>query len=82
MQALGLVRILKKYISLKFRSQNSQSLKKIVWALLLYLVTMIVIHRNVAVEYITDVLIFYHGLLEIPDVQLPFDPKYRPGGYY
>ena len=25
---------------------------------------------------------FYHGLLEIPDVQLPFDAKYRPGGYY
>ena len=24
----------------------------------------------------------YHGLLEYPDVQLPFDAKYRLGGYY
>ena len=24
----------------------------------------------------------HHGLLEYPDVQLPFDSKYRPGGYY
>ena len=23
----------------------------------------------------------YHGLLEYPDVQLPFDAKSRPGGY-
>ena len=23
-----------------------------------------------------------HGILEYPDVQLRFDAKYRPGGYY
>ena len=38
----------------------------------------------VQVMYYNEVvqLMYYHGLLEYPDVQLPFDAKYRPGGYY